>query len=338
MKISVTMPAYNAERFLAEAIESILGQTFADFELIVVNDGSTDDTLSIAESYAWRDHRVRVVTQPHGGISSGRNRGLAEARGEWIAVMDADDVSLPQRLERQFAFVEANPDIALACAYAYNIDDSGKIIAQFRSPLTDRAVVRDRIERNEAIGFHHSAVLMRRDVVQSIGGYREQFDGIEDCDLWNRFAETGHGVLVQPEYLVKYRLHGKSHTISRVRQLTLRRQWLNDCMRHRRRDAAEPSWESFLARRGALPWTTRLQQERTDLSWILYRQAVSAYLRGSHHSMLTNLSGALLLSPRRISRRVWHRYLEPRLTGRLIEPEGDANGPRLLPSASDAPR
>lgn len=317
MKVSVTMPAYNAERFLAEAIESVLCQTFTDFELIIVDDGSTDSTLSIAESYAQRDHRVRVVTQPHGGISSGRNRGLAEARGEWIAVMDADDIILPQRLERQLAFVEKNPDIALAGAYAYNIDGSGKIIAQFRSPLTDRAEVRETIARNRLISFHHSAVLMRKDVVQSIGGYREQFDGIEDCDLWNRIAETEHGVLVQPEYLVKYRLHSKSHTIPRVRKLTLRRHWLEDCMRHRRRGAEEPSWESFLARRRALPWAIRFQQERKDLSWILYRQAVSAYVRGSHHSLLSNLVGALLLSPWRTSWRIWHRYLEPKLAGRL---------------------
>lgn len=329
MKISVTMPAYNAERFIADAVESILCQTFRDFELIVVNNGSTDSTLSIAESYAARDKRVRVVTKSHGGISSGRNRGLAEARGEWIAVMDSDDVSLPQRFERQLAFVEENPDIALASSYVYNIDESGRIIARYRSPLADRAVVQELITRNGLIGFHHSAVLMRRDVAQSLGGYREQFDGLEDCDLWNRIAETGHGVLVQPEYLLKYRLHNKSHTIPRVRQLALKRRWLEDCMLHRRRGAAEPAWDNFLARRKALPWTTRIDQDRRDLGWILYKQAVSANLRGSRHSMLANLTGAVLLSPRDTSLRVWHRYLQPVLTGRLAAPENEANGSDL---------
>jgi len=316
MRISVTMSAYNTEGFIAEAVESILAQSFRDFELIVVDDGSTDGTLAILESYAARDPRMRVFSKPNGGISSGRNRALQEARGEWIAVMDADDVCLPQRLERQLAFVEANPDVAVASAFVYNIDDKGKVIAQYRSPLTERAVVEAHIRQNRLLSFHHPAVLMRRDVVMAVGGYRSQFDMLEDCDLWNRIAETGHGLLVQPEYLVKYRVHGKSHSVSRVRQLALKRRWLADCMLHRRRGAAEPSWEVFLAARRRLPWTTRLSEDRKDLSWIFYKQAVSAYVQKRPHRLATNLGGALLLSPRYTTRRLWHRYIYPSLAKR----------------------
>lgn len=327
MKISVTMSAYNTEGFIAEAVESILAQTFRDFELVVVNNGSTDNTLGILEGYAARDPRVRVFSKPHGGISSGRNRALQEARGEWIAVMDADDVCLPQRLERQLAFVEANPDIAVASAYVYNIDDQGKVIAQYRSPLTDRAVVDRLIKLDRLLSFHHPAVLMRRDVVMAVGGYREQFDMLEDCDLWNRIAETGHGLLVQPEFLVKYRIHGKSHSVSRVRQLALKRRWLHDCMLHRRRGEAEPSWEAFLAARRRLPWTTRLTEDRRDLSWILYKQAVSAYVQKSPHRLATNLLGAMLLNPKQMGYRVWHRYLQPALTGRAATGEDEPDAP-----------
>ncbi|MGF1607965.1 MAG: glycosyltransferase family 2 protein [Kiloniellales bacterium] len=327
MKISVTMAAYNTERFVAAAVESILAQTYRDFELIIVDDGSTDSTLSILRSYAARDSRVRVFSKPHGGISAARNYALEKARGEWIAVMDADDVCLPQRLERQLAFVEANPDVAVVSAYVYNIDDQDRIIAQYRSPLASREVVQRCIQKNVLISFHHPAVLMRRDAVMAVGGYRSQFDAIEDCDLWNRIAELGHGLLVQPEFLVKYRIHGKSVSVARVRQLALKRRWLHDCMLHRRRGEAEPTWEAFMAARQRMPWTTRFSEDRRDLSWILYKQAVSAYVQKSPHRLATNLAGALLLNPKQMSHRIWHRYLQPALTGRAASSEDEPDAP-----------
>lgn len=333
MKISVTMPAYNAERFIAEAVESILNQTFRDFELIIVNDGSTDGTLAIAESYAAKDDRVTVVSQPNGGISAARNRGLSVAKGEWIAVMDSDDVALPQRFERQLDFLAKNPDLAVISSYVHNIDDKGKRIAQYESPLTDRQAVKDLVARDGLISFHHSAVLMRREVVEAVGGYRGQFDMLEDCDLWNRIAEQGHGILVQPEYLLEYRLHPSSVSVDHARTLALKRRWLHDCLYHRRRGEAEPSWDAFLAQRHARPWASRFNEDRLDMGRIFYKQAVSAYVQGKPLRMAAKLAGAILLSPKQMTHRVWGRFIGP-LMGRRLSGKREQLDTSDLPHAT----
>src|SRR3954447_7753370 len=101
--VSVLMPCYNAERFLPEAIQSILDQTFRDFEFVIVDDGSTDNTRNVLRMFAEGDDRIRVIDNDHGGISGALNRGIQECRGEWIARMDGDDIALPDRLEKQIA-------------------------------------------------------------------------------------------------------------------------------------------------------------------------------------------------------------------------------------------
>src|ERR1700722_2841244 len=113
MFLTVAMPVYHNERFLAAAIESVVGQSYRDFELLVCDDGSSDGSLDIARRYAQADNRIRVLAHPNVGICNTMNDAIAHSRGEWIACMHGDDVMLPQRLERQVAFVQANPDVDL---------------------------------------------------------------------------------------------------------------------------------------------------------------------------------------------------------------------------------
>ncbi len=120
--ISVLMPVYNTERYVAEAIESILAQTFGDFEFIIVNDGSTDDSLAILRRYEQQDQRIRLITRPNTGIVGALNDGLALARAELVARMDADDVSLPERLGKQRDFMSSHPG-CVAMSTAYTIMD-----------------------------------------------------------------------------------------------------------------------------------------------------------------------------------------------------------------------
>ena len=127
--VSVVMPAYNSDRFIAEAIESILNQTYRHFEFLIVNDGSTDETSSIASNYAERDPRVRVIESNHGGPSRALNTGIEHAEYEWLAIMHADDVSLPNRLERQLKAACLNPKVVAWGAYAYHVNSAGKILS-----------------------------------------------------------------------------------------------------------------------------------------------------------------------------------------------------------------
>jgi len=126
--ITVLMPVFNGGRFIGEAIESILGQTFTDFELLVINDGSTDDSLAVIGEYAARDRRIRVVSRENRGLVATLNEGLGLARGAYLARMDCDDISLPARLRRQYDFMRAHPPFLLCCRPSFLVHPSGRLL------------------------------------------------------------------------------------------------------------------------------------------------------------------------------------------------------------------
>ena len=195
-RVSVVMPVRDGERFLREALESTLAQTVAELELIVVDDGSTDATPAILAECAERDGRVRVQRQEPGGLTVALNAGCAHAQAPVIARMDADDVMLPDRLERQLAYLDAHPDVALLGGGIVLVDESGAEID--REP--GRAEL-DFLARNE---LTHATVAMRTEAFRALGGYR--LDQAEDYDLWLRFEERG-GVAALPDFVLRYRLH-----------------------------------------------------------------------------------------------------------------------------------
>ena len=211
-QVSVVMPVYNGEKYLAEAIESILAQTFTDFEFIIVDDGSTDGSAGIARDYARRDGRLHLLQ--HDGNLGGpfaRNSGIAAANGTFIATMDCDDVSLPQRLERQVAYLEANPGIGL-------LGSRARIMGAAMEPLgvTDQPVEHALIALNIFIGgfFTHSTTTFRRRYLEAVGGYNPKWRNAEDLELYSRLlAETDIRIANLPETLLLYRVHedSKSH-------------------------------------------------------------------------------------------------------------------------------
>jgi glycosyltransferase involved in cell wall biosynthesis len=296
--VSVVMPAYNAGPFIAQAIESVLAQTWPDFELIVVNDGSTDDTLRIAERYAAQDRRVRVYSHANRGIAPTLNRCLELAANEWVFRMDADDRMRPNRLERQLAFIREHPDLAVASSLVRHIDAGNRVIGKDNSRLFTYDAVQKLVAANELIGFNHPAAALRKSAVLAVGGYRQEFWPAEDIDLWNRLVEKGYKILVQPEYLLDYRMHGNSASISRARLTRTKVRWLKDCMVRRRAGEPERDLESFLRSRRSLPWLTRMNQERKDLAKIFYKAAVAHYAQKQYPAMAAKLLAALLLQPK----------------------------------------
>jgi glycosyltransferase involved in cell wall biosynthesis len=216
MKVSVVIPVYNGEKYLAQAIESVLAQTFRDFELLIVDDGSTDGSRAVMDRYARRDARIRILSQENRGVSAAGNLGFGEARGAWVARLDADDIFLPDKLERQIAFIRQHPDVCIVGTLGYFINHAGKIIGLVNSdgPFT-RTEFERMAGRCEPVFFVHSSTLMHRETVLAVGGYREQFIQAEDVDLWLRMAEKGHLLLKMPEPLLLYRLHGESLTMKR---------------------------------------------------------------------------------------------------------------------------
>jgi glycosyltransferase involved in cell wall biosynthesis len=315
MQISVVMPAYNAGPFISQAIESVLAQTWRDFELIVIDDGSTDNTLEIAKKYAARDARVRVYTQPNLGFAPALHRGFGLAANEWIFRMDADDLMRPNRLERQLAFIQEHPESAVVSSLVRHIDRNNRVIGKDNSKLFTHEAVSRLVSANELIGFSHPAVAMRKSAVQAVGGYRKQFWPAEDIDLWNRLVEKNYKILVQPEYLLDYRMHGNSATISGARLTQTKVRWLKDCMLRRRAGKPELDWEKFLASQRSAPMLTRLNRERKDLAKIFYKAAVLHYAQREYPSLLFKLLAAVVLQPMYVFGQVISKTAIGRQTG-----------------------
>ncbi len=206
-KLSVVMPVYNGEKYLKEAVYSILNQTFKDFELIVVNDGSIDQTAEILKSF--KDKRLVVVENSTNiGIARSLNKGLEIARGEYIARCDADDINAPERFEKQVRFLEENKEHVLVGSNCILIDEETREIGTLKTPETDRQIRTMIIVRNPVI---HSSVMYRARLVKKTKGYRSLFNGAEDYDLWFRLLRYGKFHSLQ-ENLIKRRIHNKAVT------------------------------------------------------------------------------------------------------------------------------
>lgn len=184
-RISVVMSVYNGEKYLEEAIQSILRQTYQDFEFIIVNDCSTDKTSEILKSF--KDSRIKVINNPENmGLTKSLNKGVKNAKGKYIARMDADDISLPHRFETQIKFLEENPEYALVGSSFYQIDDTGKTVFWTKVLIRDAEIRRDLKRQN---WFGHGSVLIRKSAFIECNGYDEDFKYAQDYDLWLRISE-----------------------------------------------------------------------------------------------------------------------------------------------------
>jgi glycosyltransferase involved in cell wall biosynthesis len=212
-KVSVVMTVFNAERYLREAAESILKQTFRDFEFIIVNDGSTDRSAEILNDYARGDARVRIISRGNKGIVASANEGIAAARGEYLARMDADDVSLPQRFERQVRYLDEHPECVVVGSRVMNTDPHGIPVAPSEHALTHEEIDAQLMTVGGGWALLQPATMMRLEAVRRVGGYRGAYNISEDHDLFVRLAEVGK-VANLPEVLFHYRRRydGASHT------------------------------------------------------------------------------------------------------------------------------
>ena len=208
--VSVVIPAYNAEQFVAETLDSVLSQTFTDFELIVVDDGSSDGTRRVLDEYARRDPRMRVHAMPaNAGAIAARNTGVSLSTGEFLAAMDADDVCLPHRLERQVEFLRANPEVGVVGAYVRLIDDKGTPGAVKTYPSNAALMAWSLLFYN---CFAHPAVMMRRSVIEAANGYAAECKGgTEDFELFQRLSHMVRLSTIE-EVLLHYRRWGGSMT------------------------------------------------------------------------------------------------------------------------------
>jgi len=201
------MPVYNTGNYIAEAIESVLQQTFTDFEFIIIDDGSTDNSLEIIHLYAEKDSRIQVVVnQENLGITKSLNKGIELTRGRFIARMDADDICLPERLNLQYDYLVANPKCAILGTWANIIDESGNLISTWRMPTSDEFIKWNLLWQNT---FIHTSVIIRKDVLSNCEPYHECYHYTEDYELWERMSQNCQMENL-PLACVSHRLHSNS--------------------------------------------------------------------------------------------------------------------------------
>lgn len=276
--VSVLMPAYNAERHVAEAVESILAQTFSDFEFLIVDDGSTDGTRGILERLAASDPRIALVSRPNTGYLIALNEMLGRSRGGLLARMDADDVAHPDRFERQVAFLRARPDHVLVGSRVTVIDPNGK-------PLTIMGELggHEQLDRGLLEGrgqlIYHPSVMMRREAVLRAGGYDGRFELAEDLDLFLKMAEFGR-LANLPEPLLSYREHlSKVGHLRAVRQGEICRAVLVEA--HERRGLPVPDSIRRLSFRPVAP----ADRYRTWAWWALQSGNIATARRHARSAM-----------------------------------------------------
>lgn len=214
-KVSVVMSVYNSETYLDEAIESILRQTFGDFEFIIVDDGSTDASVSIVERYSQTDSRIRFFKLGENrGLSVALNHGIEQVHGDYIARMDSDDISFPSRFERQIHYLEHHPNVGVLGGQMQVIDVDKKPLFVFEVPQVHGLIV-----WNLFFGrtFAHPTVMMRRGLLEKVGGYDANVPVAQDIDLWSRMIGEAQFANLSDE-LMLYRTHHQATSIQKTEQ------------------------------------------------------------------------------------------------------------------------
>lgn len=228
--VSIVMPTHNRADYIGVAVDSVLGQTYTDWELVIVDDGSTDDTRAVVAQYLARDPRIRYVRQEENrGIALSRNHGVAVSRGRYIAMLDSDDAwASPEKLALQVAALDADPQLGLVGTWRVFINEQGARTGARLSHPTDDAGIR--VTQIHINAFAQSSVVFRKDAFERTGGYDPHFVVADDHDLWLRMGRT-HRFATLPRYDLLYRKHPGN--ITQTRRVTAARESLEVLRRHR---------------------------------------------------------------------------------------------------------
>jgi len=295
MQVSIILPVYNAGSFLPETLSSILQQSYEDFELIAFDDGSSDDSPDVLADFARRDKRIVVGRHENQGEGVTAAKCVAMAKNDLIVRHDADDLMLPNRLERQVWFMQQNRDISVASGYAWLIDRSGKVLAEGKPKVDIERGIRES-DPSWFVNLIHPATIMRREHVLAVGGYPKHRYA-DDRELWGRLVAAGYRVAVQPEFVIKQRIHGASLTGTPDRRNLLHCAWIDQNIVRLLHGKECISFETFLEDRRAISFPRRLLRDSRELALISYKEATREFADRKWWRFVKHGASAVLLDP-----------------------------------------
>lgn len=294
IKVSIIMACHNCSAYIDEAVRSILNQTYSDLELILIDDCSTDNTLEIAKRYQAQDDRILVQSLPvNSGPSTARNEGIRVSRGEWIGILDSDDVAMPSRLEEQIKLVDSIKDLIMVGSNSISIDANGRVLKVNKYPTNHQKLVK-RLHSKRAFPAH-SSMAYKKDIINKLEGFNPRYVQSEDYDLWLRLSEMGRMASIGKP-LVKIRKHAQN--ISNAEEGILQANFsfaASVCSYLRLNGYADPSasqdeilWQEFLA------WIAKRIKE----DGVFERRKIRDYARAGYIATNSRLIGAFRLGSR----------------------------------------
>ena len=295
---SVILPVYNQQKFLAATIKSILSQSFQNFELLILDDGSTDSSADIIKKFAEKDHRIKASFGVNAGRSNATNKLVGTAKGEWCVFVDADDIMLPDRIEKQLAFNNAHPEIAASSSHCTYIDEHGNMFGiQRYNGLSTIEEFKKTISQQEFITCSYTGLMVRRDIFIKLGGLTKKFELCDDFEFFNRLVERGYILLIISEVLMKYRIHASAFTVTQPLLLREKIGYVKHCTRLRRAGNPEIDFDSFLEIQRQRPLWIRMGERRFYYATIFFRSAGHAMLSKRYFSFAWQIVASCLLSP-----------------------------------------
>lgn len=296
--LSVIMPVYNQEKYLAEAIESVLNQTLNSFEFIILDDGSTDRSADIMRDYALRDRRLIPFFRANTGKCRSTNFLVDQARTNYCAFLDADDVMLPQRLENQLAFHLQNPEVDATSCHCYYINEYGKSLGKQYYPglvtINDCNTVRS---ENLIVQCSFTGLMTTKKSFLKLNGLDGAKYPCEDFDFFNRLIDKYNLIIIQ-DTLMKYRIHSAAVSVSRPLHMFDKTSWIYDCIASRRAGEPERTFDEFMELRKSEIFWKKLTRKQFQYSQLFFRKAGISMMSKKYIHFFCQFLLASILSPR----------------------------------------
>jgi glycosyltransferase involved in cell wall biosynthesis len=309
-KISIIVPCFNGGLFLEDSIKSIIKQTFNNFKLYLINNGSTDNSLKIMRFFERKDNRIIVINHRK-KTSKGRsiNKILRKIPEKYVCLMDADDIMLKSKLLLQIKYLQKNPDIKVLSSLSSYISDGKKSAGMSVNLLNNHNSCFDLIKNEKNVGLASPGVIIDRQVINSIGGFRDKFWPCDDIDLWNRVSEAGYKVYAIPKILLKYRLHKDSVITSTFLRSKMMSRWVKECLILRLKKKREVSYKKFIIKLKRQSTFKKIQIYSQDYSDYYFRNMIIHIIDNNYLKIFYTLLLAFLINPIRIINKIYFRIV-----------------------------